>query len=254
MRLDSQIGFVTGGGQGIGEAIALKLAAHGCDVAIVDINGETMHGVGKKIEAMGRRIITFVGDVSDFAGAEKMVKETIQRLGGLDILVNNAGISPKKEGRKVKVVEIGEQEWDRVLAINLKSVFNFSRAALPHMIQKKSGRIINISSITGITGNSSPVGAHYVASKAGVIGLTKVVAHEVAPFGITVNAIAPGVIDSPLRRMSAPEVNEAMKREIPLGRFGTSEEVADGVLFLASDYARYITGEVLTIDGGWKMV
>jgi len=254
MRLDSQIGFVTGGGQGIGEAIALKLAAHGCDVAIVDINPETVQGVRKKIEALGRRAIAFVGDVRDFDGAERMVKETIQRLGGLDILVNNAGISPKKEGRKAKLGEIGEQEWDRVLAINLKGAFNFSRAALAHMIQKKSGRIINISSITGITGNSGPVGAHYVASKAGVIGLTKAVAHEVAPFGITVNAIAPGVIDSPLRQKSTPEVNEAMKREIPLGRFGTSEEVADGVLFLASDYARYITGGVLTIDGGWKMV
>ena len=254
MRLDGQIGFVTGGGQGIGEAIALKLAAHGCDVAIIDINSETVKKVREKVETMGRRAMTFTGDVSDSLGVDTIVKETLNRLGGLDILVNNAGISPKKEGRKIRVTEIEEKEWDRVLAINLKGVFNFSRAALPFMIQKRSGRIVNISSITGITGNSSPVGAHYVASKAGVIGLTKAMAHEMAPFGITVNAIAPGVIDSPLRRTSAPEVNEAMKREIPLGRFGTSEEVADGVLFLVSDYARYITGEVLTIDGGWKMV
>jgi len=254
MRLDGQVGFVTGGGQGIGEAIALKLAAHGCNIAILDINSETVKRVQGRIESMGRRAITFVGDVSDFVGAERVVKETVDRLGSLDILVNNAGISPKKEGRKIKVTEIDEQEWDRVLAINLKGAFNFSRAGLLFMIPKRSGRIINISSITGITGNSSPVGTHYVASKAGVIGLTKATAHEVAPFGITVNAIAPGVIDSPLRKMSAPEVNEAMKREIPLGRFGTSDEVADGVLFLASDYARYITGEVLTIDGGWKMV
>lgn len=254
MRLDGQKGFVTGGGQGIGEAISLKLASHGCDVAMMDINAETLEGVRQKIEAMGRRALIFLGDVSDAQRVETVIQQTIEQLGGLDILVNNAGISPKREGRKVKIIEVAEQEWDQVLAINLKGAFNCSKAALPHMIQKKSGKIINISSVTGITGNSSPVGVHYVASKAGVIGLTKAIAHEVAPFGITVNAIAPGVIDSPLRKMSAPEVNEAMRREIPLGRFGTSEEVADGVLFLVSDYARYITGEVLTIDGGWKMV
>ena len=254
MRLEGRKAFVTGAGQGIGEAIAVKLATHGCDVAINDVNQATLEEVRKKIENLGRRAITLVGDVSDHRAAQTIVKQAVDRLGGLDILVNNAGISPKKEGRQVKIFEIEEEEWDRVLGINLKGVFNYSRAALPFMMGKKYGRIVNISSVTGFTGNSSPVGAHYVASKAGVIGMTKTMARDVAPFGITVNAVAPGVIDSPLRRMSAPEVNEAMLKEIPMGRFATSEEVADGVLFLVSDYAKYITGTTLVIDGGWKMV
>jgi 3-oxoacyl-[acyl-carrier protein] reductase len=171
----------------------------------------------------------------------------------MDILVNNAGISPKKEGRKPKIYEIEEQEWDRVMAVNLKGVFNFSKAALAFMIPQRRGRIVNIASITGKTGNSGPVGVHYVASKAGVIGMTKAMAYDVATFGITVNAVAPGVIDSPLRKMSTPEVNEALRRAIPLGRFGTPEEVADGVLFLVSDFAKYITGETLDVTGGWGM-
>jgi 3-oxoacyl-[acyl-carrier protein] reductase len=254
MRLDGKRALITGAGQGIGAAIALKFAEYGCDVAIVDVNQQKTEEVQRKIQAMGRLAITALCDVADFSAVGKMVTETIDRLGGLNILVNNAGISPKREGKKIRIFEIEEEEWDRVLAVNLKGVFNCSRAALPFMIDNKEGSIVNISSVTGKTGNSAPVGAFYVASKAAVIGLTKAMAHDVAEFGIRVNAVAPGVIDSPLRKKSAPEVNEAMKQEIPLKRFGTSDEVADAVLFLVSDFARYITGETLVIDGGWKMV
>lgn len=253
MRLDGQKAFITGAGQGIGEAIALKLAQYGCDVAINDVSKENADKTRGKIQAMGRRAVVLLGDVADFLDAEKMVKQAVDELGGLDILVNNAGISPKKEGGKPKIYEIEEQEWDRVIAVNLKGVFNCSKAALSFMIPKKKGRIVNIASITGKTGNSGPVGAHYVASKAGVIGMTKAMAYDVAEFGITVNAVAPGVIDSPLRKMSTPEVNEALRKAIPLGRFGTPEEVADGVLFLVSDFAKYITGETLDVTGGWGM-
>jgi 3-oxoacyl-[acyl-carrier protein] reductase len=253
MRLDGKRAFITGAGQGIGEAIALKLAEYGCDVAINDVSKENAEKARGKIEAMGRRAIILLGDVADFPEAEKMVIQAVDQLGGMDILVNNAGISPKKEGRKPKIYEIEEQEWDRVMAVNLKGVFNFSKAALAFMIPQRRGRIINIASITGKTGNSGPVGVHYVASKAGVIGMTKAMAYDVAEFGITVNAVAPGVIDSPLRKMSTPEVNEALKRAIPLGRFGTPEEVADGVLFLVSDFSKYITGETLDVTGGWGM-
>lgn len=253
MRLDDQKAFITGAGQGIGEAIALKLAEYGCDVAINDVSQEHAEKARGKIEAMGRRAVVLLGDVADFREAERMVKQAVEELGGLDILVNNAGISPKKEGRKPKIYEIEVEEWDRVLAVNLKGVFNFSKAALSYMIPEKKGRIVNIASITGKTGNTGPVGVHYVASKAGVIGMTKAMAYDVAEFGITVNAVAPGVIDSPMRRLSKPEVNEALRSAIPLGRFGTPEEVADGVLFLVSDFAKYITGETLDVTGGWGM-
>jgi 3-oxoacyl-[acyl-carrier protein] reductase len=253
MRLDGQKAFITGAGQGIGEAIAMKFAEYGCDIAINGVILQNAERVQQRIQAMGRRSITLLGDVSDFQVAERMMKQAIDAFGALDILVNNAGISPKKEGRKTKIFEIEEQEWDRVLAINLKGVFNCSRTALPFMMAQKSGKIVNMSSVTGQRANLGPA-AHYVASKAAVIALTKAMAHDLAPFGIRVNAVAPGLIDSPLRRrLTSPESKEAMKKEIPCGRFGTSEEVADGVLFLGSDFAKYITGETLLIDGGWIM-
>jgi 3-oxoacyl-[acyl-carrier protein] reductase len=241
MNLANRVAIVTGGGRGIGRAIALRLAEAGADVVVNDV--EPVEAVIKEIKAMGRQALPVLADVSSAAEVEKMVAEAIAAYGRIDILVNNAGIA-----RDQLLLRMTEEEWDSVLAVDLKSVFLCTRAVLKYMVKERRGRIISISSITGVVGN--PGQANYAAAKAGIIGFTRTVAKEVASRGITVNAIAPGFIDTEMTKHLKAEWREELKKRIPLGRFGSPGDVAEAVAFLASDAAGYITGQVLGVDGG----
>jgi 3-oxoacyl-[acyl-carrier protein] reductase len=241
MNLANRVAIVTGGGRGIGRAIALRLAEAGADVVVNDV--EPVEAVIKEIKAMGRQALPVLADVSSAAEVEKMVAEAIAAYGRIDILVNNAGIA-----RDQLLLRMTEEEWDSVLAVDLKSVFLCTRAVLKYMVKERRGRIISISSITGVVGN--PGQANYAAAKAGIIGFTRTVAKEVASRGITVNAIAPGFIDTEMTKHLKVEWREELKQRIPLGRFGSPQDVAEAVAFLASDAAGYITGQVLGVDGG----
>jgi len=252
MLLENKVAIVTGAGRGIGRAIALRLAQEGAIVTICDIEEESTKSVCKEINDSGKQSVPFKCDVSDEKNIQTMVEKTLTKYGKIDILVNNAGISPKKEGRKPNLTEISLDEWNNVIGVNLTSVFLCSKAVLPYLIKQKAGWIINISSSAALDGGFLAA-AHYVASKGGISAMTKSLAREVAPFGITVNAIAPGRVESPMAHLTSPERNiEALKR-IPMGRFATPEEVANAVLFLASGQAQYITGITLNVSGGYVM-
>ena len=250
-HLTNRVAVVTGGGRGIGEGIALRLAAEGADVVVADQDPGTAKAVAGKIEKTGRRALACGVDVTSWDQVQGMVAQAIRDLGRIDILVNNAGISPKLDGRKILVHEIDPAQWDQVLAVNLKGAFHCAKAIIPHMMAQKSGRIVSIASISAKTGWAGPAGAHYAASKAGLAALTRFMAHELAPYNILCNALAPGRIETPMRALSNAEENEAMRVRIPLGRFGSVDEVANLVLFLVSDFASYITGEITDINGGW---
>lgn len=239
--------MVTGGGRGIGRALALALADAGADVAVADIDLSAAKAVAAEITGRGRRGLAIETDVTSKPAVEAMVQTTVERLGGLDILINNAGIFPI-----ASVATMREEDWDRVMAVNLKGVFLCSQAALAPMRQRGGGRIINIASVSGLVG---AVGfAHYAASKAGVIGFTKALAREVAPMGITVNAIAPGIIDTEMTRQTFPaSALELYKAQVPLRRLGQPEDLAAIVVFLASPGVAYITGQVYVVDGGYTM-
>jgi len=241
MSLADRVAIVTGGGRGIGRAIALRLAEAGANIVVNDI--EPVEAVVKEIKAMGRQALPVLADVSSASEVDRLVEETTSAYGRIDILVNNAGIA-----RDQLLLRMTEEEWDSVLAVDLKSVFLVTRAVLKHMVKQRWGRIISISSITGIVGN--PGQANYAAAKAGIIGFTRTVAKEVASRGITVNAIAPGFIDTEMTKRLKAEWREELKKQIPLGRFGSPRDVAEAVAFLASDAAGYITGQVLGVDGG----
>ncbi len=242
MDLSNKVAIVTGSGRGIGRAIALKLAEVGATVVVNDI-GETAQGVAEEIRAMNRQSLAILADVSLSPDVARLVDETIDTYGKVDILVNNAGIT-----RDQLILRMSDEEWDRVLNVNLKSVFLCTRAVLRHMIKQRWGRIISIASIVGVAGN--PGQANYASAKAGIIGFTRTIAREVASRGITANAIAPGFIDTEMtQRLDEKRRQELLKR-IPLGYLGSPRDVAEAVAFLASEEARYITGQVLNVDGG----
>lgn len=245
--LAGKVALVTGASRGIGKAIACKLAREGAKV-IINYNGskEKAEAVKSEIEAAGRQAEVYQCDVSDYTACETFIQTVIKEEGSLDILVNNAGIT--KDGLLMKM---SEEDFDKVLDTNLKGAFNTIRFASRQMLKQKSGRIINMSSVVGVIGNAGQ--ANYAASKAGVIGLTKAAARELASRGITVNAIAPGFIETDMTDVLSDKVKEASEAQIPLGHFGKPEDVAAAAAFLASEEAGYITGQVLHVDGGMVM-
>ncbi len=246
MAIQDRIALVTGAGQGIGRAIALKLAESGGDVVVVDINMEKANETVKAVESLGRRGLALKHDISDTRSAEEMIEESVGKMGGLHILVNNAGIV-----RDTLLLRMQEDDWDAVLNVNLKGTFNCTRAAVKYMSKQRYGRIVNIASIVGEMGN--PGQANYAASKAGVIGFTKTVAREFAARNITCNAVAPGFIETSMTEGLSDKVRKELSSHIPMKRLGSPEDVAESVLFLASDTSSYITGQVLSVNGGMYM-
>lgn len=242
--LENKVAVVTGASRGIGRAIAIELAAKGATV-IVNYNGsaEKAEEVKNIIEADGGTAFAAQCDVSDYSACETFIQGVIKEHGSLDILVNNAGVT-----RDGLLMKMSEEDFDRVIDTNLKGAFNTIRFTARQMLKQKSGRIINLSSVVGVTGNAGQ--ANYAASKAGVIGLTKATAKELASRGITVNAIAPGFIETDMTEVLPEKVKEATIAQIPLGKFGKAEQVAAAAAFLASEDAAYITGQVLHVDGG----
>ncbi|ARF69882.1 beta-ketoacyl-ACP reductase [Paenibacillus larvae subsp. pulvifaciens] len=245
--LTGKVALVTGASRGIGRAIALCLAEAGADVAVNYAGNEQAAAeVVQQIEAMGRKAAMMRADVSKAQEADQLVKDTLEQLGKLDILVNNAGIT-----RDNLIMRMKEEEFDTVIATNLKGVFNCVKAATRPMMKQRSGRIINISSVVGVLGN--PGQANYVAAKAGVIGLTKAAARELASRGITVNVVAPGFIETDMTDQLPEDVKAKMLEDIPLAKLGQPEDVAKTVLFLASADSSYMTGQTLHVDGGMYM-
>ena len=242
MDLSTKVAIVTGSGQGIGRAIALKLAEVGATVVVNDI-GNTASDVAEEIKATNQQGLAILADVSSSPDVAKMVEISIATYGKVDILVNNAGIA-----RDQLIVRMSDEEWDKVLNVNLRSVFLCTRAVVRHMIRQRWGRIINIASIVGVIGN--PGQANYASAKAGIIGLTRTIAREVASRGITANAIAPGFIDTEMTQHLDGKRRQELIERIPLGYLGSPCDVAEAVAFLASDEAKYITGQVLNVDGG----
>lgn len=244
--LSSKCALVTGGGRGIGKEIALRLAAAGSDVAISDLDLETANATTAEIQKLGRKSIAIKADVSNSADVEAMFKTFVDTFGKIDILVNNAGIT-----RDGLLVRMKESDWDLVLNINLKSAFLCCKEAARPMMKARSGKIVNIASVIGLMGNAGQ--ANYSASKAGLIGLTKTLAREFASRSINVNAVAPGFIKTAMTDKLSDNDKQKMTSQIPLQVLGTPLDVANAVLFLSSPLADYITGQVLTVDGGLVM-
>ncbi len=248
LTLKDRIAVVTGAGRGIGRAIATDFAARGAAVVVnYNKSASEAQNLYDEIDAAGGRAALFQADVSDLAQAQNLVKFAVDTFGDLHILVNNAGIT-----RDGLIMTMSESDWDDVITTNLKSTFNCSKAAVRHMLRKRFGRIINIASVAGEMGN--PGQTNYSASKAGQIGFTKSLAREVASRNITVNAIAPGFVDTEILRAMNPETLEAAIKMVPLGRKGSPAEIAYAAAFLASDLAGFITGQVLAVDGGMGMM
>ncbi|HEY4717418.1 MAG TPA: 3-oxoacyl-[acyl-carrier-protein] reductase [Anaerolineales bacterium] len=245
--LANKTAIVTGGSRGIGRAIAIELAARGASVLVnYNTNGVAAEEVVLKIVNAGGKAAALPGDVAKVADAQALIKAAIEKFGGLDILVNNAGIT-----RDMLIMMMSEEAWDAVIDTNLKGSFNCAKAAVRHMMKTRSGRIINITSVSGQIGNAGQT--NYSASKAGLIGFTKALAREVAGRNITVNAIAAGYVDTEIWAGVPAEMRDAFVKMIPLGRKGAPEEIAYAVAFLASEEAAYITGQVLAVDGGMAM-
>jgi 3-oxoacyl-[acyl-carrier protein] reductase len=242
LLFSGRVAVVTGSGRGLGAATSLKLAQDGADVVINDINPESAKSMAAEIEKLGRRAMATSHDVSDHTQAQKLVDETKAKLGRLDILVNNAGIT-----RDSMLSKLSEEKWDEVIRVNLKGPFNMGQACAKVMMEQKYGKILNLSSVAWL-GNIGQT--NYSAAKAGVVGLTRTWAIELARYGINVNAIAPGLIDSALTQGIPADVKEKFVQRIPLKRIGKPEEIASLVAFLVSDNASYITGQCLQIDGG----
>jgi len=247
MRLEDKVALITGGGRGIGRAIAILFAKEGADIAIGDVNKEDLDKTCQDIEALSRKILSLQMDVTDYVKVEEAVNKILDKFGKVDILVNNAGITKDN-----LLLRMSQQEWDIVLDVNLKGSFNCIKAVSRPMIKQRQGRIINIASIIGIIGNAGQ--ANYSASKAGIIALTKTAAKELASRNINVNAIAPGFIQTEMTAKLPEDVKEKMKEAIPLNKFGSPEDVAAVCLFLASGDSSYITGQTIIVDGGMVMV
>lgn len=245
--LKNKIALITGAGRGIGRAIAIALAKEGAEV-VINYNGseERAKEVKQTIEENGGKASIYKCNVSDFVACEAMIKDIVKEYGHLDILVNNAGIT--KDGL---IMKMKEEDFDSVLNVNLKGTFNTIRHSARQMLKQRSGKIINISSVSGILGNVGQ--ANYAASKAGVVGLTKTMARELGSRGITVNAIAPGFVDTEMTEVLSEEIRENACKQIILGRFGKPEDIANTAVFLASDKADYITGQVISVDGGMNV-
>jgi len=246
LPLSGQVALVTGSGRGIGQAIALALAEQGANLVINDVDLESAQATAAEIERRGREAMVHGASVVEETQVEEMVEAALARWGRVDVLVNNAGIT-----RDGLLVRMKEDQWESVLAVNLKGAFHCIKAAARPMMKARYGRIINIASVAGVTGN--PGQANYAASKGGLIALTKTTALELAPRGITCNAVAPGFIETAMTRQLPEEVREAWLKRIPLGRAGTPQDVAAAVVFLAGPASAYVTGQVLIVDGGMVM-
>ena len=246
LRLHDRVAIITGGAQGIGRAIGLLLAKNGAHIVIADINDKQAEETAQEIGLLGRKSLAVKVDVSNFSEAENLGKTVFDAFGRIDILVNNAGIT-----RDGLFLRMKEEEWDAVITINLKSVFNCSKAVIRYMGKQRGGKIISVASVVGQIGNIGQ--ANYGASKAGIIGFTKTLAREFASRGIMVNAVAPGFIETGMTRTLPEKVREGFISNIPLGRMGTPEEIAEAVLFLATDASNYITGQVINVNGGLYM-
>ncbi len=246
MKLAGKVALVTGGAQGIGRAIALLLAREGAKVAVADVNLEKALETSRELEALGGQAAAIGGSVSDPKSAEAMVEQTAEKFGGLDILVNNAGIT-----RDGVLLRMKEEDWDSVMAVNLKGAFHCTKSALRLFLKRKGGKVINIASVTGEMGNAGQ--SNYAASKAGLIGFTKSVAREYASRNIQVNAVAPGFIDTAMSQAIPQRDRDFLIKQIPMERLGSPEDVAEAVLFLAGPASDYITGQVINVNGGMYM-
>jgi 3-oxoacyl-[acyl-carrier protein] reductase len=248
MDLSNKVAIVTGSARGIGKAIALKLAEVGADVVVNDIAAaaDALEGTAKEIRALNRKALAVTADVSSSADVARLIEAAATTMGRIDILVNNAGVT-----RDSLLMRMSDEDWDTVLNIDLKSAFLCTRAVLRLMMKQRWGRIVSIASVVGIMGNAGQ--ANYASAKAGIIGLTRSIAKEVGSRGITANAIAPGFIETRMTEQLDEKQRQALVQRIPLGSIGTPRDVAEAVAFLASEEAKYITGQVLGIDGGMSL-
>ena len=246
MKLKDRISLITGAARGIGREIALNFAREGSDVAVCDVDLESVQNTQKEIEGLGRRALSFKVDVTNLGQIDEMVNLILDKFSKIDILVNNAGITKDN-----LILRMSEQDWDRVLSVNLKGAFNCIKVVSRQMVKSRYGKIVNVASIIGMIGNAGQV--NYAASKGGLIALTKSLAKELAPRNINVNAVAPGFIDTPMTAKLPEDYKKQMLDNIPLGKFGSPENVARACLFLASSESDYMTGQVIVIDGGMTM-
>ena len=243
MRLKEKVAIITGASGGIGEVTAKRFAAEGAKVVLVDLNKDAVDRSVEEVKNYGEDIIGLQVDVTNREQVEELMNETLARFGRIDVVINNAGIT-----QDAQLVKMSEEQWDRVIAVNLKGVFNVGQSAAKVMIEQKSGVILNASSVVGLYGNFGQT--NYAATKFGVNGLTKTWARELGKYGIRVNAIAPGFIATPMTEKMPEKVLEMLKNKSPLKRMGTPEDIASGYAYLASDEASFITGAVISIDGG----
>lgn len=243
---EGKVAVVTGAARGIGQEISKRLAQEGTDVALCDLQAEWLAETAGIVEGLGRKALSLAVDVGDSEAVNACINEVIKVFGKVDIMVNNAGIT-----KDTLLVRMSDDDWDAVLRVNLKGTFLFSRAVAKHMMKQRSGAIINIASISGVIGTAGQ--ANYAASKAGVIALTKSTANELASRGVRANAIAPGFISSKMTDALSEDVRKQYLSRIPLGRFGTVEDIANAVVFLASEQSSYMTGQTLHVNGGMVM-